>query len=171
MANMKQVYTNCWYKSYCFSNNYYSDDENDTELDPIIIYDEYSHREIIDRCDFGQNHMIHTRLSSNKFLIQEQVQTSIENNVLSSDPNNGNDGPSTQQTYITFPTMLNRGALIGGVNYEEIYMDSDLAIGTNPPITPNNPTDYQNPNTHKIPTLHETARKVARLEKWKLDEK
>ena len=50
-------------------------------------------------------------------------------------------------------------------------MDSDLAIETNPPITPNNPTEYQNPNTHKIPTLHETARKVARLEKRKLDEK
>ncbi len=53
MSNMKQVYTNCCYKSYCFSDNYYSDDENDTELDPINIYDEYSHREIIDRCDFG----------------------------------------------------------------------------------------------------------------------
>ncbi len=58
---------------------------------------------------------------------------------------------------------LIRGALIGGVHYEEIYMDSDLAIETNPPITPNNATEYQNPNTHKIPTLHETARKVARL--------
>ncbi len=77
MLNIKQVNTNCCYKSYCFSDNYYSDDENDTELDPINIYDEYSHREIIDRCDFGQNHMIHARLSSNKFLIQEQVQTSI----------------------------------------------------------------------------------------------
>ncbi len=167
MSNIKQVYTNCCYKSYCFSNNYYSDDENDTELDPINIYDEYSHREIINRCDFGQNHMIHARLSSNKSLIQEQVQTSIKNNVLSSDPNNGNDGPSTQQTNKTFLTMLKLicGALIGGVNCEEIYMDSDLAIETNPPITPNNPTEYQNPNTHKIPTLHETARKVARLEK------
>ena len=92
---------------------------------------------------------------------------------MSSDPNNGNDGPSKQQTNKTFPTMLKliRGALIGGVNYEEIYMDSDLAIEMNPPITPNNPTEYQNPNTHKIPTLHETARKVARLKKQKLDEK
>ena len=92
---------------------------------------------------------------------------------MSSDPNNGNDGPSKQQTNKTFPTMLKliRGALIGGVNYEEIYMDSDLAIETNPPITPNNPTEHQDLNTHKIPTLHETARKVARLEKRKLDEK
>jgi hypothetical protein len=77
MSNTKQVYSNCCYKFYCFSDNYYSDDENDTELDPINIYDEYSHREIIDRCDFGQNHMIHARLSSNESLIQEQVQTSI----------------------------------------------------------------------------------------------
>ena len=29
----------------------------------------------------------------------------------------------------------------------------------------------KNPNTHKIPTLHEIAGKVARLEKRKLDEK
>ncbi len=58
--------------------------------------------------------MIHARLSSNKSLIQEQVQTSIKNNVLSSDLNNGNDGPSTQQTNKKFPTMLKliRGALI-----------------------------------------------------------
>ncbi len=73
MSNIKQIYTNYCYKSYCFSNNYYSDDENDTELDPIHIYNEYSHREIIDRCDFGQNHMIYARLSSNISLIQEQV--------------------------------------------------------------------------------------------------
>ena len=97
MLNIKQVYTNCCYKSYCFSDNYSSDDENDTELDPINIYDEYSHREIINRCDFGQNHTIHARLSSDISLIQEQVQTSMENNLLSSDPSTGNDGQSTQK--------------------------------------------------------------------------
>jgi hypothetical protein len=30
------------------------------------------------------------------------------------------------------------GALIGGVNYKEIYMDSDLDDETNPHITTNN---------------------------------
>jgi hypothetical protein len=50
-------------------------------------------------------------------------------------------------------------------------MDTDLAIETNLSITSNNPNEHQNLNTHKIPTLHETARKVARLEKRKLDEK
>ncbi len=130
MSNIKQVHTNCCYKSYCFSKSYYSDDENDTELDPINNYDEYSHREIIDRCDFGQNHMIHTRLSSNKSLIQERVQTSIKNNLLSSDQNNGNDGPSKQQTNKTFPTMLKliHGALIGGVNYEKNTWTQNLQL-------------------------------------------
>ena len=63
------------------------------------------------------------------------------------------------------------GALIGGVNYEEVYMDSYLDDETNPPITQNNPTEHQNANTPKIPTLPETARKVARLGKRQLDEK
>jgi hypothetical protein len=63
------------------------------------------------------------------------------------------------------------GALIEGVNYKEIYMDSDIDDKTNPPITTNNMGEHQNTNVHKIPTLLETARKVARLEKRKLDEK
>jgi hypothetical protein len=63
------------------------------------------------------------------------------------------------------------GALIGGVNYKEIYMDSDFDEETNPPTTTNNMGVDQNTNIHKIPTLPETARKVVRLEKRKFDEK
>jgi hypothetical protein len=72
-----------------------------------------------------------------------------------------------------FLPMLNliSGALIGGVNYKEIYMDSDLDDEANPPITTINTTEHQNKNMHKIPTLPEIARKVARLEKRQLDEK
>jgi hypothetical protein len=55
--------------------------------------------------------------------------------------------------------------LIGGVNYKEIYMDSNIDDKTNPPITTNNMVEDQNTNIHKIPILPETARKVARLEK------
>ncbi len=73
----------------------------------------------------------------------------------------------------TFPTMLKliSGAVIGGVNYEEIYMDSDIDDETNPPITTHNMGEDQNTNIHKLPNLPETARKVARLEKRKLNEK
>ena len=51
------------------------------------------------------------------------------------------------------------------------YTNLDLVNETNPSITPKKQTVHQNPNTHKIPTLHETARKFARLEKGQLDEK
>jgi hypothetical protein len=63
------------------------------------------------------------------------------------------------------------GALIGGVNYKEIYMDSDIDHKTNPPTTANNVGVDQNTNIHKIPSLPETARKMASLEKRKLDKK
>ncbi len=74
-----------------------------------------------------------------------------------------NDGQSKQQTSKTFPTMLKliSGALIGGVNYKEIYMDSDIDDKTIPPVTTNNMVVDQNTNKHKIPTLSERA-----IEKW-----
>jgi hypothetical protein len=62
-------------------NNGCSDDENDMENDSINIYDEYSHSKIINRCDFGQNHLIQARLSSNNSLIHHQEINSTENNV------------------------------------------------------------------------------------------
>jgi hypothetical protein len=58
-----------------------SDDENDMENGSINIYDEFSHSEIISRCDFGQSHLIQARLSSNNSLIQHQETNSTENNV------------------------------------------------------------------------------------------
>jgi hypothetical protein len=65
-----------------------------------------------------------------KSLIQEQVQTSIKNNVLSSDPNNGNDGPSKQQTNKTFPTMLKLicGALMEGQTMKKYTWTQTLQL-------------------------------------------
>jgi hypothetical protein len=114
MSNQKQCGANYCCKSYCFFGNDCSDNENDTEIDSIDIYDKYSHSEIMDRCDFGQNHLIHARLSSNKPIIQEQVENNIENNFSNSVPTNG--AHSAQKTNITYPTMLKLicRALIGG---------------------------------------------------------
>jgi hypothetical protein len=62
-------------------NNWRSNDVNDMENDPINIYNEDSHSEIINRRDFGQNHLIQARLTSNNSLIQHQETNSTENNV------------------------------------------------------------------------------------------
>jgi hypothetical protein len=84
-----------------------------------------------------------------------------------------NDGQSMQHTSKTFPTIpkLISGDLIGGVNYKELYMDSKIDDKTNSPITTNNIVVDQNTNIHKIPTLPETARIEAWLEKRYIDEK
>jgi hypothetical protein len=58
-----------------------SNDENDMEIDSINIYDEYLHSEIINRCDFEQNLLIHARLLPNNSLIQQQEPNNTENNV------------------------------------------------------------------------------------------
>jgi hypothetical protein len=50
-------------------------------------------------------------------------------------------------------------------------MDFEIDDETNPPTTTNNMGVDQNTIIHKIPTLPETARKVARIEKRKLDKK
>ncbi len=46
-------------------------------------------------------------------------------------------------------------------------MDSDIDEKTNPPTTANIMGVDKNTNIHKVPTLPETARKGARLEKRK----
>jgi hypothetical protein len=60
---------------------------------------------------------------------------------------------------------LTFNTLIGDVNNNKIYMDSDIDDKTNPPTTANSMGVDKNKNIYKIPTLPETARKVARLEK------
>ena len=60
---------------------------------------------------------------------------------------------------------LIHGTLIGGAKYEDVYIEQEDGHQ-------NNTTDEnQTTSTNKIPTLAETARKVARLENTELDEK
>jgi hypothetical protein len=67
-----------------------------------------------------------------------------------------------QQTSKTFPAMLKliSGALIGGVNYEDIYMDSEIDDKINPPTTTNNMGLDQNTNIHKIPNIKRYLNKL-----------
>jgi hypothetical protein len=71
--------------------------------------------------------------------------------------------------------MLISGALVGGTNYSEIYITSDIEED-NRSTASNNRSSYtskhQSIDQHrKIPTLQEVTRKDAKLEKMELDEK
>jgi hypothetical protein len=60
------------------------------------------------------------------------------------------------------------GALIGGANYEDVYMESEFENENENNITEE---EHQSTSMNNIPTMAGTARKVAKLEKRKLDEK
>lgn len=74
----------------------------------------------------------------------------------------------------SFPTMLKliSGTLVGGVKYSDLHLDSDEIDDISCTSTFVNEEDHSRKSEHNIiPTLSQVARKVARLEKTKLDEK
>ncbi len=66
-------------------------------------------------------------------------------------------------------------ALVGGTNYSEIYINSDIeeddTSTTNDNRSSNTTKHHSNHKHRNLPTLHEVTRKVARLKKIELDEK
>jgi hypothetical protein len=117
--------------------------------------EEYSHAKIINQCYFGQRHLIDACISSNMTLLPPgrlSTQAETPNNGLNSDGVNGDH--SAIHTIKTFPTMLKliSGTLVGGVNYSEIYIDSDVEdeldlSSTNGKKT-NKETDQDKKTTH-----------------------
>ena len=63
------------------------------------------------------------------------------------------------------------GSLVGGANYNEIYLDPDEEDAFNSCSTNDIDTRNKAKNTKNVPTLPEIARKVAKLQKIQLDEK
>ncbi len=49
---------------FCCRDDDWSDDESDSDFDNMHKHDEYSHSEIINRCNFGSKHLINACLSS-----------------------------------------------------------------------------------------------------------
>jgi hypothetical protein len=107
----------------------WSDNDDEVNFDAMNTEEEYSHAKIINQCDFWQRHLTDACISSNKtLLLQEGLSTFTEtsDSGLSSDDVNGDI--STIHTIQTFPTMLKliNGILVGGANYSDIYIDSDV---------------------------------------------
>ncbi len=95
------------------------------------IEEEYSHAEIINQCDFGQRHFIDEPISSNMTLLQQKGLsnfTEMSDSGLNSDDVNGDI--STMHTIQMFPTILKliNGILVGGANYGDLYIDSDVEM-------------------------------------------
>jgi len=122
---------------------------------------------------FGQRHLIGARLSSTTTLLESGEPEEFNTPHDTSNSDSIIDDAPKQHKIKTYPTMLKliSGALVGGVNYNEIYLDPDEEDAFNSCST--NDTDTQNKATvaKKVPTLPEIARKVAKLQKIQLDKK
>ncbi len=158
-----------WYKI-----NHYSDDEcgfDDSDSEDIYSdTKENSNDDIINRCDFGQRHLISARLSSTTTLLESGEPEEFNTPHDTSNSDSIIDDAPKQHKIKTYPTMLKliSGSLVGGVNYNEIYLDPDEEDAFNSCST--NDTDTRNKATvaKKVPTLPEIARKVAKLQKIQL---
>ncbi len=61
--------------------------------------------------------------------------------------------------------------MVGGANYNEIYLEPDDEDAFNSSSTSDSDTCNKEKDTKNVPTLPEIARKVATLQKIQLDEK
>ncbi len=77
-----------------------------------------------------------------------------------------NDHVSQQHKIKTYPTMLKliSGSLVGGANYNEIYLDPDEEDAFNSCSTNDTDTRNKAKDAKKVPTLPEIARKEAKLQ-------
>ncbi len=159
-----------------YSDDKWSSDESDSEQ--IYSYtEENSHGEIINKCDFGQRHLIDAHISSSTNLLQSsksgEVDTHIDKSVSDVVSSGINDDHPKQQKKQTYPTMLKliSGTLVGSENYSNIYLDRFYEDDINSSSTNDSKLCKQDSHTRDVPTLPEIARKVAKLEKINLDEK
>ncbi len=107
----------------------YSEDEwgfDESDSKEIFSHtEENSHDEIINKCDFGQRHLIGARISSTTTLFQSGESGELNTLLDSSDSDGKNDDNLKQHKIQTYPTMLKliSGSLVGSANYCDIYLD------------------------------------------------
>ena len=108
-----------------------SDDEwgfDESDLEEIYLHTkENSHDKIINKCDFGQRHLIGARISSTTTLFQSGESGELNALLDTSDSDGKNDDNPKQHKIQTYPTMLKliSGSLVGGANYNDIYIELD----------------------------------------------
>ena len=157
-------------KYHCYSDDECGFDDSDSE-DIYSHTEENSNDEIINRCIFGQRHLIGARLSSTTTLLESGEPEELNTLNDTSNSDSKNDNVPKQPKIQTYPTILKliSGTLVGGANYNEIHLDPDDEDAFNSCSTNDIDTRNKAKNTKNVPTLPEIARKVAKLQKIQLD--
>ena len=136
-------------------------DESDSEE----IYshtEEKSHDKIINKCDFGQRHLIGACISSTTTLFQSGESGELSTLFDTSDSDGKNDNNSKQHKIQTYPTMLKliSGSLVGSANYNEIYLDLDDEDAFNSRSTNDSDTRKQEEDTKNVPPSEDEFKNI-----------
>ena len=88
-------------------------------------HDEYSHSEIIHRCNFGSKHLINARLLTQTCLPYQPDSSTRGATPLCLNSTNFEGDQKTEETIKTFPTLLKliNGTLVSSVKYSDLYND------------------------------------------------
>jgi len=109
----------------CRDDDWSNDDESDSDFDNMHEHDEYSHSEIIHRCNFGSKHLINARLLTKTCLQHQPDSSTCYSTPLCLNSTNFDDDQKTEESIKTFPTLLKliNGTLVGSVKYSDLYND------------------------------------------------
>jgi len=136
------------------------------ETEDVFANCRRSHNEIIERCNFTNDHLIDARIDPTRSLLHD-------NNPVppSNPPEDRNEHECSVTERKTYSGMLKliSGALVGESEYTKIYAGLDNLHEQEPPTDPA-PSD-SNRKEPIIPSLSDIARKVALVEGKVLDEK
>ncbi len=155
----------------------YNDDKwgyNESDSKEIYSHnEENSHDKIVNKCDFGQRHLISACISSTNTLFQSGESGELNMLLGTSSSDGKNDDNPKQHKIQTYPTMVKliSGSLVGRANYNEIYLDPDNEDAFKSRSISDSDTCKQEKDTKNVPTLPEIARKVVKLQKIQLDKK
>ena len=122
----RNTYQNLFLFSFrCRDDDWSNDDESDSDFDNMHEHDEYSHSEIIHRCNFGSKHIINARLSTQTCIQHQPDSSTRDAKPLCLISTNFDSDQKTEESIKTFPTMLKliNGTLVGYVRYIDLYDD------------------------------------------------
>jgi hypothetical protein len=95
------------FMSFYYRDDDWNDDERDSDFDYMHKHEEYSHSEIIHRCNFSSRHLINVHLSSETSLQCQADSYSHDATPQRLNSNKIDSDHGTEDTIKTFPTMLN----------------------------------------------------------------
>ena len=141
--------------------NRVTEEQDEEQFDEIRRGQDRGQKEIMARAPFTKGHLIDARLSSTESLLHTN-RDHISQNITNDETSQSRNSLPSDKTYSVVMKLI-AGSLEGYTNYDSIYSDIEN--------TETGSVADEETTASPVPTLVDTARKVARYEGTQMDEK